>query len=64
MFGCIHGELTSYTIHMITLITPIKQHCNHDELDDDDEVLQPKLSIGLANFNTACMLQHASTSLD
>jgi hypothetical protein len=39
-----------------TPYTPTPQHCNHDELNDDDEVLQPKLSIHLGNFNTSAML--------
>ena len=37
------GELTQYyyTLHTITPSTPMPQHCNGDELDEDDEFLQP-----------------------
>ena len=43
---------------MITSSTPTTQHCNSNELHDDDEVLHPKVWRRLPNFNLPCLLSH------
>ena len=48
-----------YTLYTIIPSSPTPQHCSGDELDEDGEVLHPKLTVHLVNFNTAaCLLSH------